>query len=161
MGAGDSMLAASVFGSSRPKPIKKQQKTPMHMLRRIDRKRTNGTEPMLQAPPARAYPVPLHFQTIWTVLLNCAATSTRIPGGALDLRPSPSGPAGHWQRGSSTRKTSEEQDHHFRLCTREFQAWRDNRSESGSHGMCMSIREQLVDQIKVLPIKVPRPKPSG
>ena len=158
MGAGNSMLAANVFGSSRPKPIKKQQKTPMHMLRRVDERGRMG---LSRCCPAPAYPFPLHFQTIWTVLLNCAATSTRIHPGALDLRPSPSGPAGHRQRGSSTRETSEEQDHHFRLCTREFQAWRDNRSESGSHGMCMSIREQLVDQIKVLPIKVRLLKTSG
>ena len=146
--------AANVFGSSRRKPIKK---TPMCYGDLMQR----GRMGLSRCCPAPAYPFPLHFQTIWTVLLNCAATSTRIPGGALDLRPSPSGPAGHWQHGSSTRETSEEQDHHFRLCTREFQAWRDNRSESGSHGMCMSIREQLVDQIKVLPIKVRRLKTSG
>ncbi len=59
MGAGDSMLAANVFGSSRPKPIKKQQKTPMHMLRRVDERGRMGLSRCCK--PPRHGPTPSPF----------------------------------------------------------------------------------------------------
>jgi hypothetical protein len=69
--------------------------------------------------PGTGLPLPPSFPNHLDCSLKLRSDFDADPG-ALDLRPSPSGPAGHWQHGSSTRETSEEQDHHFRLCTREF-----------------------------------------